>query len=195
MSIVSNMSIPSSQKSYLSEGKVQRLAEIKKREDLKGMLITKFKNKYGGNANSGKVIEFEVNKFMKNQRLTEENLKVLDLKIQRETELKSKQKSILEERSMNKARPSTTASKRSYKPDDDLVSTKSMVGSTRSKYSKKTDYDRQSTMSKPDKENAHDNISLCSVATPQIQPSEMGLDEEDEWAAIQKFNMVLHHEE
>lgn len=37
--------------SKMSEAKRTRLEEIQKREQLKGMLITKFRNKYGKNNN------------------------------------------------------------------------------------------------------------------------------------------------
>ena len=70
-----------SQKSYLSDAKRQRLVEIQKREQLKGMLVNKFKLKYGNKAKLTTFIENEVQRFLANDRLTENNLKGLDNKI------------------------------------------------------------------------------------------------------------------
>ena len=68
-----------------------KLLEVKNREQLKGLLIEKFKKKYGAvsrGSEMANIISFEVNKFVKNNRLTEETLKRLDDKILREAELK-----------------------------------------------------------------------------------------------------------
>jgi hypothetical protein len=68
-------------KSYVSDSKKEKLLDIQKREQLKGMLVNKFKLKYGKNPNIGSYIDNEVVKFLKNDRLTEDNLKKLDDKI------------------------------------------------------------------------------------------------------------------
>ena len=68
----------------LSEAKRERLVEIQKREQLKGLLVNKFKLKYGGQGDMAKFIDIEVQKFLTNDRLTEGNLKNLDSKIMRE---------------------------------------------------------------------------------------------------------------
>ena len=44
----------------MSDARRERLVEIQKREQLKGMLINKFKLKYGDKANIGKFIDNEV---------------------------------------------------------------------------------------------------------------------------------------
>ena len=48
------------------------------------MLINKFKLKYGNKPNVSAYIDNEVGKFLKNDRLSEENLKKLDDKINKE---------------------------------------------------------------------------------------------------------------
>ena len=48
------------------------------------MLISKFKLKYGEKQNLAKYIDNEVTRFMKNGRLTEENIRNLDSKISKE---------------------------------------------------------------------------------------------------------------
>ena len=74
----------------MTEARRQRLMEIQKREQLKGMLINKFKLKYGSKPNISKYIDNEVQKFLANDRLTEGNLKNLDNKIGREVDNRDK---------------------------------------------------------------------------------------------------------
>jgi hypothetical protein len=85
------MSVASGTKhSYLSDAKREKLLDIQKKEKLKGLLVSKFKKKYGEEKNVDSVINYEVSKFMKNERLTEDNLRNLDTKISRQTLLKAK---------------------------------------------------------------------------------------------------------
>ena len=82
----------------MSEGRRERLVEIQKREQLKGMLVNKFKLKYGNHAAMPKFIENEVQRFLANDRLTEVNLKALDIKIAKEAENRDKKSQILDDR-------------------------------------------------------------------------------------------------
>jgi hypothetical protein len=91
-------SVAGSQKSMTTEAKRERLVEIQKREQLKGLLINKFKLKYGTQQNLDKFIGTEVQKFLTNDRLTEANLKNLDLKIAKEAELREKKDQIMDDR-------------------------------------------------------------------------------------------------
>ena len=71
--------------SRMSETRRTRLEEIQKREQLKGMLITKFKKKYSDkNGEIQGFINKEVQNFMTQNRLTETNLAELDDKIKLE---------------------------------------------------------------------------------------------------------------
>jgi len=88
----------------MSDARRERLVEIQKREQLKGMLINKFKLKYGNQAALGKFIENEVQRFLANDRLTEVNLKALDIKIMKEADKKDKQQEILDDRKSQGAR-------------------------------------------------------------------------------------------
>ena len=76
--------------SKMSGVRRERLQEIQKREQLKGMLINKFKLKYGNKPNISKYIDNEVHRFLNNDRLTEDNLKNLDTKIGREADKKDR---------------------------------------------------------------------------------------------------------
>lgn len=82
----------------MSAGRRERLVEIQKREQLKGMLINKFKLKYGNQQVMAKFIENEVQRFLVNDRLTEVNLKALDIKIAKEAENRDKKSQILDDR-------------------------------------------------------------------------------------------------
>lgn len=71
--------------------------DIQKREQLKGMLINKFKLKYGDRPSLSKYIDNEVTRFFKNGRLTEDNLRNLDTKINKEADLRAKRSAILDD--------------------------------------------------------------------------------------------------
>ena len=88
-------------KSQMSDARRERLLDIQKREQLKGLLVNKFKVKYGDKPNIASYIDNEVQKFLKNDRLTEDNLKKLDDKILREAELRDKKDQIQEDRRSN----------------------------------------------------------------------------------------------
>ena len=96
-------------KSQMSDSRRERLLDIQKREQLKGLFINKFKVKYGDKPQLGKYIDNEVAKFLKNDRLTEENLKKLDDKILKEADLRDKKEEVLDDRRSNR-------SSRSQKP-------------------------------------------------------------------------------
>ena len=68
----------SAEGSRMSDARKERLMDIQKREQLKGMLINKFKLKYGDKPQISKFIDHEVARYLKNDRLTEETLRNLD---------------------------------------------------------------------------------------------------------------------
>jgi len=70
----------------LSEKRKERLMNIKKREELKDVLIYKFKEKYGDQAsNASAMIGKEVDKFVGNASVTEANLARLERRIHKRT--------------------------------------------------------------------------------------------------------------
>lgn len=62
------------------------------------MLINKFKLKYGDKPQLAKYIDNEVARFLKNDRLTEDNLKRLDDRISKESDLRDKKEGIVDDR-------------------------------------------------------------------------------------------------
>lgn len=105
----------------MSDARRERLLDIQKREQLKGMLITKFKNKYGDKPQIAAYIDNEVQKFLKNDRLTEDNLKKLDDKILKELELRDRKDAIIDDR---KSQRSSNSQRR-----PDAFETKSVASS------------------------------------------------------------------
>ena len=91
------------QKSKMSEARRERLLDIQKKEQLKGLLINKFKLKYGNKSNVASYIENEVAKFLKDDRLTKENLRKLEDKIAKESHLRDKKDQILDDKKSGKA--------------------------------------------------------------------------------------------
>jgi hypothetical protein len=195
--------------SKMSEGRREKLLNIQKKEQLKGLLINKFKLKYGENAE--KLITSEVSKFLKNDRLTEGNLVKLDEKIGKANDKSHKADDILSEhrsqksaggsRKSNASRPHTTASGAPRRPQgkqdhnfDDAMSVKSYASSRMSgatNLSKKSKHGDDVAQAE-----AHDGHmdELMSVQS-RTKSSYSKLNEEDEWQAIQNFNIMLHHEE
>jgi len=62
------------------------------------MLINKFKLKYGNKPLITKYIDNEVNRFLTNDRLTEDNLKGLDVKIGKEADKRDRASAIGDDR-------------------------------------------------------------------------------------------------
>lgn len=85
----------------MSDQRKERLMDIQKREQLKGMLINKFKLKYGDKPQISKFIDNEVAKYLKNDRLTEDTLRNLDSKINKESQLRDKKEQIVDDRKSN----------------------------------------------------------------------------------------------
>ncbi len=101
------------------------------------MLINKFKLKYGDKPQISKYIDNEVTRFLKNGRLTEDNLRNLDTKINKEADLRDKKEAILEDRKSNagsvrSGRPASQAMRSRRGQDDDARSHRSVASSRRS---------------------------------------------------------------
>jgi hypothetical protein len=201
--------------SKMSEGRREKLLNIQKKEQLKGLLINKFKLKYGDNAE--KLISNEVTKFLKNDRLTEGNLVKLDEKIGKANQKNHKADDILSEhrsqksdagmrkskasRMSNASRPHTVASgaprRSNAKQNGDLEDAMSVKSYASSRMSGATNLSKKS---KQDVGGAHDeahdgNMDELMSVQSRTKSSYSKLNEEDEWQAIQNFNIMLHYEE
>lgn len=187
--------------SKMSESRKEKLLNIQKKEQLKGLLVNKFKLKYGDKAE--KLITSEVAKFLKNDRLTESNLVKLDEKIGKANEKNHRADDILSDhksgasKKSNASRPHTTASgvprRTGDKKNDDAMSVKSYASSRMSgatDLSKKSKGQAEGGFGAAD----IDNAELLSMQS-RTKSSYSNLNEDDEWEAIQNFNIMLHYEE
>lgn len=129
-------------------------------------------------------------RFLKNGRLTEDNLRNLDTKISKEANLRDKRDAILGDHKSNagsiRSRASSHAFRRagSAAVADDTRSNRSVASSRRS----------SQPMSIRSQRRGADEVSRTSSYAAKSEVfSELA--EEDEWTAIQKFNTLLHYEE
>ena len=117
---VDKKSNAASEASGQAQNRRERLMDIQKREQLKGMLINKFKLKYGDKPALSKYIDNEVARFLKNDRLTEDNLRGLDTKISKEASLRKKKEEVLDDHKSNagsvRSRPASQAPSRRSGP-------------------------------------------------------------------------------
>lgn len=178
----------------MSEARKERLLDIQKREQLKGLLINKFKVKYGDKGPQlAKYIDNEVQKFLKNDRLTEDNLKKLDDRILKESELRDKKDVILDDHKSQKAGAPRASSQRPGATGNDL-DTKSVASSHISGASRLSKAGRKEATAAKDNK-PFDTQSWRSGSQGPKTEAYSEIEEEDEWTAIQKFNTLLHYEE
>lgn len=163
-------SVKSGGGSRLTEEKRERLLAIQQREQLKGMLVNKFLEKYGGKKSSNQGhINKEVTDFLKNEKLTEENLKKLEQRIKegpkpqgsqpQEPQIKTSTLPPIQNQTQTQAQEPVAKSQVSFKkaPRDD------------------------------------DDISVASSTRPKSVYLQE--DEDDEWATLLKYDAELFKKE
>ena len=151
----------------MSQARREKLEKLKEREDLKSVLVHKFRSKYQGENNvktrsiASSVINAEVNKFLETEKLNEQNLRNLDVRIG-EGRHKGEKKT-------TPALPSENMSIRS------ILSAKS---------------ERVSRIS-----TARNHNLLSELSRPfSGGRSALSDDDEDEWTQLTKLNQLLHYE-
>ena len=149
--------------SKLSEERRARLLKLQEREELKGLLITKFKAKYGSKIN----VEAEVDNFIKNNTLTENNLRILDERLKNQAQGNSVPQAETAPRAPSAKAPSVKAPS---------VKAPSVKSGPRSQVS---DDDQMSVTSSRSKQS--------SVYVPA--------DDENQWAEILGHDTMLYREE
>lgn len=180
----------------MSDARRERLLDIQKREQLKGLLINKFKVKYGDKGQGlAKYIDNEVQKFLKNDRLTEDNLKKLDDRIFKESELRDRKDNILDDRKSQKSGNGVRSSSQ-RPPDGKDLDTRSVASSRMSGASGLSHASKnKAAATRVADRNNFDTASWRSGSQGAKTEVYSELDENDEWTAIQKFNTLLHYEE
>ena len=154
----------------LTEEKRERLLAIQQREQLKGMLVNKFLEKYGGKkAQNQDHINREVTDFLKNAKLTEENLKLLEQRI--------------------KDGPKPQVSQRE-EPQVKATSTLPPI-QNQSQAQETAPHKSQVNFKRVSKDD--DDISIASSTRPKSVYLQE--DEDDEWATLLKYDAELFKKE
>jgi len=186
----------STKSKYMSDERREKLLTLQRKEQLKGLLVNKFKAKFGGQSVASSVINMEVGNFLKNEKLTEDNLKRLEERIQKGAgvvlgsqgakSVRSELGRSQSQRAMGQTLPPIQAGR----DRDDVASVKSYATS---RMSGATNLSKAGANKNMHEHGEDDMQSVYSNAkSARTIPA---LDEEDEWAAIQKFNTLLHYEE
>lgn len=156
------------------------------------MLVNKFKLKYGDKPRLANYIDNEVQRFLAHDRLTENNLKDLDGKIQKEAENRDRKSAILEDRRSQRSQSAYSQVSRQ--------SQKSRGGLSAAHLNQLNVENKQNTIDADARSRASRAVSqgrqsYASTASRVKSEAYSEINENDEWVAIQKFNTLLHYEE
>eukprot|EP00357_Protocruzia_adherens_P006780 CAMPEP_0114978038 /NCGR_PEP_ID=MMETSP0216-20121206/3578_1 /TAXON_ID=223996 /ORGANISM="Protocruzia adherens, Strain Boccale" /LENGTH=494 /DNA_ID=CAMNT_0002339177 /DNA_START=132 /DNA_END=1616 /DNA_ORIENTATION=+ len=165
----------------MTDSRREKLLRIQKREELKGMLINKFKNKYNV---SNEILDREVNAVLKEQKLTKENLDNLERRL-KQADPDARSVASVSMKSRSSKAPSVISGK--------SVATSRMSGAT--DLSKKVSQSSRKSAVPDDQKSVASSIRSSATVSSRKSQSVYNADEDDEWAAIQKFNQYLHGEE
>jgi hypothetical protein len=141
-----------------------------------------------------KYIDNEVQKFLKNDRLTEDNLKKLDERIFKESELRDKKDAILDDRKSTKSAGQVRSASQKAPGAVDNLDARSVASSRMSGASGLSHASKKAGATAGAKKD-YDTYSIRSGSQGAKTEVYSELDENDEWTAIQKFNTLLHYEE
>ena len=149
----------------VNDPKREKLLAIQEREQLKGLLVTKFLEKHGKDQKADKdFVNKQVVEFMKNEKLTEDNLKKLEQKI----------------------KVGVTA-----QPQADAASTKSAAKSAAG--DKQSHQVGQHQHAHHHHHHDDDNVSTTSSQVPKSVYAQG--DSDDEWATMMKYDTELYKKE
>lgn len=175
----------------------EKLINVQRREKLKSLLITKFMKKYGIK-NPEAILQEQISNFIKNEQLTEADLKALDERIKnlliKRTEEENLKQNLSRETSNNQG--AAAQNNNLILPEIDQNKLENM--SVRSRHSKMSGVSHLSRYSEYKKKenlpnNDDDRLSSYSQRAPadRIDFEEQG----DEWNAIAKYNQKMFQEE
>lgn len=161
----------------LSEARKEKLLAIQQREQLKGLLVNKFVEKYGKNKEvSEGLINKEVTDFMKNEKLTEENLRKFEQRI--------KDGKI----GQNNQAPSAKGGAPSVQGNQDAKQ-----GNQAEQSIRQIDLASVKGANVRNEQANDDAISVTSSQRPR-SVYQLG-EEDDEWATMMKYDAELHKKE
>ena len=154
----------------ISQERKERLMALQQREQLKGMIVNKFIEKYGGGKINNNLINKEVSEFIKNSKVTEDNLRKLEQKIKNQSGIKK-----VEEHNAH------------VEGNDAKSTTSSKKHANQALISQEQHHQHQHNV--PDEALYSDTSSRCQKSIYQLA------NEEDEWAMIMKFDQELYKKE
>ena len=161
----------------LSNDRRERLLAIQQREQLKGLIVNKFLEKYNAKNKPqySAFVDKQVNEFIKNEKLTEDNLKKLEQRIQAFS------------------KPDQKSQKNGQNPPNQQNLPPIQASQSQMKADKLMQLDTKSVRSQQQPVDNNDAISVTSSMKPR-SIYHVG-DEDDEWAMILKFDQELYKKE
>jgi hypothetical protein len=193
-----------SQSSYMSSKRREKLENIKKREELKGLLINKFKSKYASKNVPSSILSQEVNEFLNSEALTEQNLQKLDKKIEDRTNTKAapaiapRKPESSKHSHMEKAQKPKPLAQKQKDVEESMRSVHSPKSSIYSVASSGMSGVTELSRIEGDRiAKKKANVKPPSVVSSQLldEQGEEFENQDDEWVAIMKFNKEVHEEE
>ncbi len=160
--------------SKLTNDRRERLLAIQQREQLKGLIVNKFLEKYNAKNKPqySAFVDKQVNEFIKNEKLTEDNLKKLEQRIQAFS--KPDQKTLSKQAPSQKNFPPIAGSQGQQKADKLMLQV-----------------DQKSMR---DEQMIDNDACSCTSSIKPKSVYHVG-DEDDEWAMILKFDQELYKKE
>lgn len=159
----------------LSPGKRDRLLAIQQREQLKGLIVNKFLEKYGEKDKNAEFINKEVANFIKTEKVTEDNLRHLEEKIK--AHQTSKKPSQNQNENQNQSKKAKELEGNDFHDDKKSSKSVKLPLNTQSQHSQHND----------------DQLSIASSMKPK-SVYQLG-EEDDEWAMIMRFDNELYKKE
>jgi len=192
----------------------EKLLNLQKKQKLKDLLITKFMQKYGIK-NFEQILDEEISKFIQGERLTDQDLKRLDVKIKKLLHEKSSQNRLKEKLTQSlQGKPSddvlpkiedrnltdnNTISAMKQKPNilNTEVNTLNQKDFSSSLYRPMNTINSQFRYKKPEEELAELEAELGKEETKNKKNlKRLDFTEEgDEWTAIAKYNRKIYEEQ
>ena len=201
----------------------ERLLNLQKRQKLKDLLITKFMQKYGIK-NADEILEEEIGKFLQGEKLTDQDLKRLDIKIKKLLKEKSTKERLkekltqslqginttnevlpkIESRNIQENKENNTITPKIINPKPRILTTEPSLDNTispknisNSSYNPLKTYGNRRMYKKPEDELAELEAEFAKEEnTKKKKYKRLDFTEEgDEWSAIAKYNRKLYEDQ
>eukprot|EP00825_Cyclidium_porcatum_P038651 TRINITY_DN4527_c0_g1_i4.p1 TRINITY_DN4527_c0_g1~~TRINITY_DN4527_c0_g1_i4.p1 ORF type:complete len:557 (+),score=167.16 TRINITY_DN4527_c0_g1_i4:224-1894(+) len=180
---------------------ISRAEAIQQREQLRQMIINKFINDLAkGNKKKQQIIQQEVDKFFKAEKITEQSLKDLKVKVQAAVSGKSQQPALVNTAGEPKNASQEKPANKSQAPEKESKSAQianQLVENQTSKQQQQKPQQQEAPEEGKKQAKVEQNDDLLSETSSKAPRSVYYLegDEEDEWATLVKFDTELFKKE